>query len=480
MTLIPGNFMLDALPDPLWIHPVARRAGEAAPSVRVAPPGSKSLTNRALLLAALADGESRLRRPLIEADDTRRMLEAIRTLGADVTISENPGEPEIRITGVAGRWRTRGATPLLQLGNAGTATRFLAASALLADGPLTIDGDDRMRERPIGELVVALEALGASIHYGMSKGCPPLTITPPTPALVAPTLSFGRTRSSQYLSAVAMLGPWTAGGVTLRFEEPPTSGAYLRMTLELLDQLGASVRTGAGQRVVRVGPGGESPGLDAFELTIEPDASGATYFWGAAALVEGMDARVLGLTDQSIQSDAEFPGFLARMGATVGSIGGDLVVRGKGRLKPILADMGDTPDAAVTLIVLCAFADGVSVLRGVRTLRDKECDRIAALQTELAKIGVVVEQSSTQDPDTITITPPPGGVLCDAGVTPVIFDTYRDHRMAMALSLIGLRRPGVGIRDPGCVAKTYPGYWRDFAASGAISLCETAAPPAHP
>jgi len=480
MTQTPDNFALDALPDPLWIHPVARRPGEAAPSVRVSPPGSKSLTNRALLLAALADGESRLHRPLIEADDTQRMLEAIQTLGAEVEIIETSRQPQIRVTGVSGRWRTRGATPTLQLGNAGTATRFLAASALLADGPVTIDGDARMRERPIGELVVALESLGASVRYGKSQGCPPLTITPPEAALVTPSLAFGRTKSSQYLSAVAMLGPWTTGGITLRFDEPPTSGAYLRMTLELLDQLGASVRTGAGQRVVRVGPGRETPGLDAFELTIEPDASGATYFWGSAALVEGMDARVLGLSDRSIQSDSEFPGFLARMGATVGSIGGDMVVRGKGRLKPILADMGDTPDAAVTLIVLCAFADGVSVLRGVRTLRDKECDRIEALQTELAKIGVLIEQSSSQDPDTITITPPAGGVLCEAGVPPVIFDTYRDHRMAMALSLIGLRRPAVGIRDPGCVAKTYPGYWQDFAASGAIALCETAAAPAHP
>ena len=209
-----------------------------------------------------------------------------------------------------------------------------------------------------------------------------------------------------------------------------------------------------------------TPGLAGFTYDVEPDASGATYFWAAAALNKGATVRVRGLGDESYQGDADFPEMLARMGATVTASDdtkGIVGVRGPGSLRPLMADMADMPDAAVTLAVCCAFADGTSILRGVKTLRVKETDRIAALQAELAKVGVDVSADVHGDPDTMTITPPDRGIDCSGSAEPVAFDTYDDHRMAMALSLVGLRRPNVVINDPGCAAKTYPTYFADLA-----------------
>ena len=199
-------------------------------------------------------------------------------------------------------------------------------------------------------------------------------------------------------------------------------------------------------------------------MRVEPDASGATYFWGAGAMLPGASVSVSGLSGDALQGDSGFPELLSRMGASVAVREGLVTVRGPERLAPVLADMSDMPDAAMTAAVCAAFADGTTILRGVRTLRDKECDRIAALESELGKIGVVVESDVRGDPDVLTITPPTGGVDCAAGVAPVEFETFDDHRMAMSLALVGLRRPGVLIRDPGCVAKTYPGYFADLAS----------------
>lgn len=450
------------LADPYPVRTPALSAAGSAIDAIVRVPGSKSLTNRALLLAGLAEGTSTLRGALVRADDTQRMIGAIRMLGAGI---DAPDDHTLLVTGVGGRWHVPPEGVRVDLNNAGTATRFLAAAALLAGAPVTIDGNERMRQRPIGELGFALKSLGAEVSWGGVPGCPPLTITPPPIAEVGELVTFGRTKSSQFISALLLVAPWLPRGLTIRLEADPTSSSYVSMTLELLARLGASVRSSADLRVVRAGPEADgTPGLRPFEIDIEPDASAATYFWAGAALLPGAKARIAGLAGASLQGDSGFPDLLARMGARVAGDHRDdaVVVQGSKRLRAILADMEDMPDAAVTLAVLAGFAEGTSVLRGVRTLRVKESDRIAALATELAKIGVHVATDVGGDDDAISITPPAQGVDCGPSAAPVEFDTYRDHRIAMGLALVGLRRPNVFIRDPGCVDKTFPGYWDEL------------------
>jgi 3-phosphoshikimate 1-carboxyvinyltransferase len=449
---------LGELADPLAIPPLGRSPFD----VSIRPPGSKSETNRAIVLAALAQGRSVLRHALTEADDARRALEAVATLGAGVRVQ---GET-ITIDGVNGRWRVPEQGVTIDLQNAGTATRFLAAAAMLSPGPVTITGNERMRQRPIGQLAEALESLGAEVLYHGTAGCPPLTVTPPRGGVpAAGEVRVGTPDSSQFVSALLMLGPWVRGGVTVRITGRVTSEPYLRMTLDLLDRLGATVQSSEDLRVLRCTSGGPASGLVGFELDVEPDASGATYFWTAAALVPGARARVLGLSPGSVQGDAGYPVLLERMGAEVGEEAGPgqepiMSVRGPVSLAPILADLSGMPDAAMSLAAACCFANGPSVLHGLRTLRLKETDRIAAMQAELRKLGVDV---GVQGDEAMTITPPTGGVQTGPDAPRVEFDTYDDHRMAMSLALIGLRRRNVLIRDPRCVAKTYPRYWADLA-----------------
>jgi len=463
---------LEALPDPLAIEPIA--AGRRAElDLRFAPPGSKSMTNRALLLAALGSGRSVVRGALRDADDTERMLAAIERLGARVAARAESGpNVDLTIDGVAGRWRVPDGGLTLELGNAGTATRFLAASALLADNPVTIDGDARMRERPIGELADGLGQLGARIEYLGAEGCPPLRVTPPARGETGASVRLGATRSGQFISALLLAAPWMDRGLTIRLDAPPTSASYVGMTLSMLAQLGIPVKTSGDMRLMRVEPigaAGEAPRAAGVELgseiVVEPDASSATYWWAAAGLLPGTRCTVEGIAETSLQGDAAFPYVLARMGVETGLTDeepGWLWCRGGEAIQPVLAECADMPDAAVTLAVVCAFAEGASLLRGVRTLRDKECDRIGALRTELAKLGVIVEGGAGDDPDAMTITPSAEGAETGPGAAPIVFETYDDHRMAMALALVGLRRPNVSIANPACVAKTYPTFWRDF------------------
>ena len=442
---------LDALPDPLPLPPPG---AYGSGGVEIRPPGSKSITNRALLLAGLVDGETVLRRPLVEADDARRMVAALGLLGAEV---REDGDA-LRVRGVGGRWRVDGPARL-DLNNAGTATRFLAAAAMLSPHAVTIDGNARMRQRPIGELAALLEALGARVGYEGAAGYPPVAITAPDAVDAGATVDVGRTQSSQFVSALLLCAPWLPGGLRVRYTDEPTSASYIRMTLGLLRSLGVRVDASDDLREIVIHPGP----LDGFTLDVEPDASGATYWWGAGALAGGRRVRVPGLGDGSLQGDAGFPALLERMGATVERNGDGTAVSVQSPLRAIDADMADMPDAAMTLAVVAAFAEGTTTLRGVRTLRVKECDRITATRVELAKIGVVVEETVGGDDDVMTVTPPAGGVDCSGGVERVAFDTYDDHRMAMALSLVALRRPNVVINEPACVAKTYPSYWADFA-----------------
>ncbi|MEO1510800.1 MAG: 3-phosphoshikimate 1-carboxyvinyltransferase, partial [Planctomycetota bacterium] len=424
---------------------------------KVDPP-LRAERDRAAMVAALADGESVLRHALAEADDAERMLAAIRQLGAGVDRSE-PGV--LRVRGVGGRWKPAGPEPVLNLNNAGTATRFLAAAALCGDGPVVIDGNARMRQRPIGELGEALRTLGATVEHLGRDGCPPMRVTPPS-ELAVEELEIGKTQSSQFVSALLLTATCLPSGLTLRMTGEITSSSYVRMTLELLEEVGANVRAGEDLRTLRV-----LPGLRGFELDVEPDASGATYFWGAGALLESHAVGVRGLRPSSSQGDAGFADLMGTLGASTWETGHGaervVWVRGGDPIRATMCDMSDMPDAAVTLAVVLAFADGPSVVRGVRTLRVKETDRIAALQNEMAKIGVVIEADAAGDPDAMTITPPRGGVDCRESVPEVVFETYDDHRMAMALALVALRRPNVVIDDPKCVAKTFPGYFGELA-----------------
>ena len=460
---------LDKLPPRLAITPIAP-AGQTlhAFNITIRPPGSKSLTNRALLLAALARGTSIIRKPLTQADDARCMMAAITALGASVeSIEPSSGsspEPDLRIVGVNGTWK-QGAD--LHLGNAGTATRFLAAAALLSPFPIGIDGDQRMRERPISELVQALRQSGGEVEYveGGKPGCPPIRIKSPQERIKSIRLDIPPTQSSQFISALLLLGPFLSGGVTLRLLGHITSPSYIEMTLSLLEQLGAHLRTSEDLRVLRVGPMNPvDPHLPAFEYSTEADASGATYFWAAAALVPGARCAIDGVPIASTQGDAGFAKLLEQVGSEVLTGGDRFTVRGNDDdIASLRIDMARMPDAVMTLAAVASFAKTPSIIRGVRTLRVKETDRIAALTKELAKVGVFVESPIDGDMAVMKITPPPQGIDCSRNVPVVEFDTYNDHRMAMALSLIGLRRPNVWINDPACVAKTYPTFWMDWA-----------------
>lgn len=442
------------MPIPILVGPTP-----IARHVTIRPPGSKSLTNRALLLAALAQGTSTLRDPLIEADDAQRMLSALTQLGVRV----HAGTAGIlTIEGAGGCFRP-GRSITLDLGNAGTATRFLAAAAMLSDHPITIDGDPRMRERPIGELVSALRQCGAVVESLGTPSCPPIRVSPPA-HLRSIRLDIPTTQSSQFISALLMLGPFLPGGVTIRLLGAITSPSYIDMTIAMLEQLGATVRLSDDRHVIRITPLQDHTSLSGFHLAIEPDASGATYFWAAAALVPGLSCTLAGITEASTQGDSRFAHACAQMGAACHAEATGLTVRGvSGALSPLRIDMERMPDAVMTLAALAVFAKGPTFIRGVRTLRVKETDRVAALRTELAKIGVRVDSPVANDDDAMLITPPAQGVDCSPAAAPVAFETYRDHRMAMSLALIGLRRPHVTINDPGCVVKTYPTYWADFA-----------------
>lgn len=455
---------IDKLPRQVRIEPLT-----SAAEVTIRPPGSKSLTNRALLLAALAEGTCTLTGALVEADDAQVMIRALRQLGAEIEITPelHDGEPSgnatLRVRGVGGRWKlAKRESVTLNLNNAGTATRFLTAAAILQPpdaGGIVIDGNERMRQRPIGELVDAINALterGPRVGYVGAEGFPPVMV----PVMAIDWISgmgqaFGRTSSSQFISALLLVAPFLPSGLEIAFVEPPTSKSYIEMTLSMLRSLGVDVRgdIAAGVRVA----GG---GLAGFTLAIEPDASGATYFVAAQRLIAGTRITLPGLEVRtSAQGDAAFASVISAFGPSGG--------------RACELDLTLMPDAAMTAAVLACFADGTSTLHGLRTLRVKETDRIAAMVTELGKVGVVVEPFAYVDPhgqkdEGIRITPPMladggRGVDCSRGAAEVVFYTYDDHRMAMSLALIGLRRPNVIIDDPACVRKTYPTFWRDLA-----------------
>lgn len=486
----------------------------------VTPPGSKSLTNRALLLAALADGsggrESALHNALIDADDTRVMIDALRLLGAEVraTIARRAGggsgrgaarpaeartpsdAPTLHVRGTSGRWPARPSPSpgglALDLGDSGTAVRFLAAAAILAApgaGPVTIDGSARMRERPIAELLAVLRSLGARVEHVGAADRLPVRIMPPGAFASDPVVEFGRTASSQFISAMLLVAPFLPGGLTVRLRDRPTSPAYVSMTLGLMRRVGVQwVASPSGRGGGRAGDAGEAgwrvppQAVAPFTYAVESDASSASYFLAAAALSPGSRIRidnVPGTKGDSLQGDVEFRGVLAAMGLRpVGDAEG-ISLRGPAAgqgLRPFTWDFSGMPDTAMTAAALACFASptaanpsATSTLRGLRTLRHKESDRLAALQAELARLGATVEIESGSDDETLRITPSPHCAALPLGHSATSpprhldFETYNDHRLAMSLALVGLRVPGVHIRNPACVAKTYPTFWRDLA-----------------
>jgi 3-phosphoshikimate 1-carboxyvinyltransferase len=408
-------------------------AGRARGSVRL--PGSKSISNRVLLLAALAGGETEVS-GLLDADDTRVMREALGRLG--VSLTERPGG--ITLRGVGGTFPQKKAD--LFLGNAGTALRPLTAALVFSEGEYFVSGVARMHERPIGDLVDALRAIGARIDYAEKAGYPPLRIHPASVRLDRPIPVRGDV-SSQFLTALLMALPLCGRAATIQVQGELISKPYVEITLNVMRRFGIDVRRD-GWRAFHV-PAGRyrSPG----RIPVEGDASSASYFLAAGALAGG-PVRVEGVGRDSIQGDVRFTEVLEAMGARVQMGEAWIESAGSGRLRAIDMDMNHIPDAAMTAAVLALFADGPSRLRNIASWRVKETDRLAAMATELRKLGAGVEEGA----DYLRITPGP--------LRPgVAIDTYDDHRMAMSLALVSLGGVPVRIKDPQCVAKTFPEYF---------------------
>lgn len=410
----------------------------AAGAVRM--PGSKSISNRVLLLAALARGETHLRR-LLEADDTRVMLDALTQLGV---VIERLAPDEVRVTGTAGVFPVKRAE--LFLGNAGTAFRPLTAVLAVSGGEYRLAGVPRMHERPIADLVDALRGAGASIDYLGNPGFPPLAIHPHP--LIANEVTVRGDVSSQFLSALLMALPLSGVATRLEVAGELISKPYVDITLRTMRRFGVDVRRAGWQSFTF--PSGAvyvSPG----EITVEGDASSASYFLAAAA-IGGGPVRIEGVGKDSIQGDVLFAEALARMGASV-AVGDDWIEASSlsQRLRAFDLDLNHIPDAAMTLAVTALFAEGTSTLRNIASWRVKETDRIGAMATELTKLGAIVEAGA----DYLRITPP-------ARLRPATIDTYDDHRMAMCFALASLGGIRVRINDPACVAKTFPHFFTEL------------------
>lgn len=415
------------------------------PSLRITPinhplnatvrvPGSKSLTNRALLIAALAKGTTRLINALF-SDDSKYFAKALQTLGFDVQLDE--ANHEITITGLGGRIPAKKAE--LFIGNAGTAARFLSAFLTLGNGEYTIDGAPRMRERPIGDLIDALNQL--SVEMEAKNNCPPVEI-------FAKGLSGGKTKiagniSSQFLSALLMVAPYAQSPIEIELTTDLNSKPYVDMTISIMKDFGVEITRDEYSRFT-IHPASYSPSTT---YPIESDASAASYFFAAPAICGGT-VRVENISRRSVQGDIAFLDVLAKMGCEVIERENYIEVTGAKSLCGIDVDMRDIPDTAQTLAAVAPFASSLTRIRGIASARVKETDRVSATCNELKRLGVQVDEHE----DGMTIYP------CST-FQPADIQTYNDHRMAMAFSLIGLRFDGVTIENPSCVSKTFPNYF---------------------
>ena len=427
-------------PDYLDIGPLDGAEG----TVRL--PGSKSISNRILLLAALAAGRTQIH-DLLASDDVDRMLEALAVLGVKITRSRHD---LVAVEGCNGRFPARHAD--LFLGNAGTAFRPLTAALALCGGHYKLSGVPRMHERPIGDLVDALLSLGADIRYLGNEGYPPLEIRPATLGSESKVRVRGDV-SSQFLTALMMALPLARRQITIEVIGELISKPYIDITLNLMARFGVTIeRDGWSSFTIPARARLVSPG----DIFIEGDASGASYFLAAGAIAGG-PVRVEGVGRGSIQGDVAFANALARMGARIGMSENWIEAAAplQGRLRAFDLDLNAIPDAAMTLAVAALFADGTSRLRNIGSWRVKETDRIAAMASELRKLGAQVEDG----PDFLTVTPPAGSRLTNGAA----IRTYDDHRIAMCFSLAALGGVTVRINEPRCVAKTFPDYFERFA-----------------
>jgi len=423
-------------PPALLIEPLA---GPIAP-VNVRVPGSKSLTNRALIIAAMADGASTLTGAL-DSEDTRVMVDSLRRLG--IPVDHDQEAAVIRVQGSANKIPAREAD--LFVANSGTSLRFLTAMVSTASGVYRLDGTPRMRERPVADLLQALNGLGAEASSDLGTGCPPITVR--ASGLDGGYAFVRGDVSSQFLSGLLMALPYSRDETTVEVEGVLVSRPYVLMTIQVMEEFGVRVNNRKDRRF-DVRPGR----YRGRTYAVEPDASAASYFFAAAAITGGT-VTVDGLGTDSIQGDMGFVDLLEFMGCAVVRGRTSTTVTGA-PLRGVDVDMNAISDTVMTLAVVALFATGITRIRNVGHIRHKETDRISALATELRKFGATI----TEQPDGLILFPPES-----SPTTPTSVATYDDHRMAMAFALVGLKVPGVTILDPGCVAKTYPGFWDDLA-----------------
>ncbi len=420
-------------PDILKVEPLMKR-----PQAVVAPPGSKSITNRALILAALGARERLKIAGALRSEDTEVLIDSLRRLGFDVRAQGD----EIEIV------HPPGGTPVkseadLYVANSGTSMRFLTALVALFPGRFRIDGDPRMRQRPILELLDALRQLGVDAVSEFGNGCPPVIVR--STGLRGGRVQLQAGRSSQFLGALLLVSPFANGLMRIEVSGLIVSEPYVNLTIALLNRFGYPCETLPGP-IYRTD--GNQPRRLEGEFAVEPDASAASYFFAAAAITGGA-VTVAGLSRSCLQGDIRFVDLLEQMGCRAEECESGITVHGR-PLRGIEVDMNDISDTAMTLAAVACFADGPTTIRNVAHIRHKETDRIAALAIELQKLGARVDEF----PDGLHIIP--------AQLHAADIETYNDHRMAMSLALVGLKIPGIAIKNPGCVAKTYPAFWDDL------------------
>jgi 3-phosphoshikimate 1-carboxyvinyltransferase len=424
----------------LTLSPVKKVSG------KIHLPGSKSLSNRALLLAAMSKGETRLTN-LLDSDDIRHMLSALKALGVTYALSNN--NTECVVTGIGGKFKTS-QTLSLFLGNAGTAMRPLCAALAFSDVDVVLTGEPRMEERPIGDLANELINAGANIQYIKNNGYPPIAIKKAN--IKKDTFEIDGSVSSQFLTALLMAAPLLANEleskkVTINIKGTLVSKPYIDITLDCMTKFGVSVENKDYQTFII---DGKEQYKAAKHFLVEGDASSASYFLAAAA-IKGGEITVSGIGRASIQGDIGFADVLEKMGAIVNWQEDSITVLA-GKLKAVDMDMNHIPDAAMTIATTALFAKGTTVIRNIHNWRVKETDRLFAMATELRKVGADVIEGE----DFIQITPP-------NQIQHACIDTYNDHRMAMCFSLIALDdKCGVTINDPKCTAKTFPDYFAVF------------------
>lgn len=432
--------------DQTYPVPVSRLVATSA-----TPPGSKSLTNRALLLAALAQGASTIRGAL-DAEDSRIMIDALRALGVELDV--DLPQREIRVVGCGGVFPTKRAE--LYIGNSGTTTRFLAAAlAFTTDGNYRLDGTPRMRERPIGDLLDALHTLGADVRAERDNNCPPLLVRPRAPEKSADAVKIAANVSSQFLSGLLMAAPLAQRPIAIEIDGELVSKPYCEMTLRIMRDFGVPVEVDSAFRRFTGFERGQYRGR---VYDVEPDASAASYFFALPAILGGA-MTIRNLSRNALQGDVAFVDCLERMGCAVTWRDDAITVERQpdatGALPPLRGidvDMNACSDVAQTLAVVALFAESPTSIRNVANMRVKETDRLAALATELQKLGADVEER----PDGLTVFARPNSLQ------PAKIATYDDHRMAMSFALAGLKIPGVVIENPACVAKTYPEFFEDL------------------